>query len=345
MTNYLFVYGTLLKGESNNSRLKNSILVEYGSVPGKLYDTTKGYPVAYYNSKLKSRIYGEIYQLPENHKALMTSLDDYEVISNNIYVRNEIVLKNKRTFIYTARDSYSVKNLKEIHSGSWLKYSPAIKKNPLTFAKNFEYAHKNYYRNSKIKSTICIPGNSKILVSAPHATNHVRLSKLKRFEIYTATISVLLHSYLDITAIYSNSVTDPDPNYYDESKYKKILKDCSCKEDLNFILDLHGTDEKREADIYPGVGKNKEFLIGNEYILDEFYNSAEKYSIKCGSLNKFTASKQNTVTKFCANRLTIPSMQLEINKTYRQPEKYPDRFEALIKFLISFLSQIKKRNE
>lgn len=345
MANYLFVYGTLLKGESNNSRLKNSTLVEYGSVPGKMYDTKKGYPTVYYNSRIKSRVYGEIYRLPEFYDELMSVLDSYEVTPGNIYIRNEVVLKNRKTFIYTTRNINSVKNLKEISSGSWLKYSAVIKKDPLKFAKNFENTHKNYYRNSNSQSIISIPGNSKILVSAPHATNHVRLSKLKRFEIYTAAISVLLHSYLDVTALYSNSVTDPDPNYYDGSIYKKILKDFSLKSDLNFVLDIHGTSDKRAADVYPGVGKNKEFLIGNEYILDELYKSAEKYSIICGSLDKFPASRQNTVTKFCAKKLGVPSMQLEINKSFRQPEEYPDKFEALIKFLINFLLNIKKGNE
>ena len=345
MAEYLFVYGTLLKGESNNFRLKHCMLVDYGSVPGKLYDTKKGYPVARYDSDVESRIFGEIYKLPDNGDQLMSALDSYEDIPNNIYIRNKIELNNKSTFIYTGHVSSFVKNLEEISSGSWLKYSRAIKNDPLTFAKNFEGSHKNYYRNTQIESIITLPGKTKILVSAPHATNHVRLSKLKRYEVYTAALTVLLHSYLDITAIYTNSVTDPDPNYYDKSRYKKILENYSHRSGFDFVIDLHGTGEERDADIYPGIGKNKEFLLGNDYILKELYKSAEKYSIKCGGLDMFPASKQDTVTKFCSKRLGIPSMQLEINKSFRQPETNPDKFKALVSFLVEFLSNIKKGNE
>jgi len=345
MHDYLFVYGTLLKGESNNSLLKNCVLEEYGYVPGVLYDTMKGYPAAYYDSSLKSRIYGEFYRLPKKHDQLLDVLNDYEGVTDNIYNRNEIFLNSRRTFIYTIPEPNSAKKLKKINSGSWLRYSPNIKYDPLTFALNFEDIHKNYYRNSDIKSIIGIPGNSEILVSAPHATNHVRLSKLKRYEVYTAALSVLLHSSLDTTSVYSNSVTDPDPNYYDKSEYKDVLKDLSHNAKLTFVLDLHGTSETRKEDIYPGVGVNREFLLGNEHILDKLYKSARRYSIKCGSLDKFTASKQNTVTKFCSQTLGIPSMQMEINKNYRQPQKYPDKFLILFRFLLDFLSGIKKGNE
>ncbi|MGI9553487.1 MAG: gamma-glutamylcyclotransferase family protein [Thermodesulfobacteriota bacterium] len=343
MAEYLFVYGTLLKGESNNSRLKNCILIEYGYVAGRLYDTNEGYPAAYYSRKEESGIYGELYRLPEDNEVLMSAIDNYEDIPNGIFKRIEIQHNNKKTYIYTVKNPGSVKGLKEIRSGSWLKYSRVIKNNPLAFTNNFEQSHRDYYRNNSFESVITIPGNSKILVSSPHATNHVRLSKLKRFEHYTAAIGVLLHSYLDITAVYSNSVSDPDPNYYDDSPYKELLKNISLNAGLNFVLDLHGTGEEREADIYPGIGKNREFLLGSDFILDGLYKSAEKYSITCGSLDKFPASKQETVTKFCARILGIPSMQLEINRAYRQPDKDPEKFETLINFLVDFFSEIKKR--
>ena len=145
MAEYLFVYGTLLKGKSNNSRLKDSTLVEYASVPGKLYDTDMVYPAAYYSSELESRIYCEIYKLPENYEKLLENLDYYEDIPSNIYIRDEILLNNKKAFIYTLRDRNSAKELKEINSGSWLKHNKSIRNNPLTFAKNFENAHKNYF--------------------------------------------------------------------------------------------------------------------------------------------------------------------------------------------------------
>ena len=113
----------------------------------------------------------------------------------------------------------------------------------------------------------------------------------------------------------------------------------------DFVLDIHGTGEEKENDIYPGVGTEREFLLGNELILELLYKSAEKYGLRCGDLGKFPAAKQQTVTKYCALSLGIPSMQLEINKCFREPEKHPEKFIKLLKFLENFLSEIKKRNE
>ena len=182
-------------------------------------------------------------------------------------------------------------------------------------------------------------------MTAPHATNHIRMKKFKVFERYTGALSVLLHSLTGSASLYTNSVSISDPNYYDDCDFKEKLG-VICKENRRyFLLDIHGTGEEREYDIYPGVGKDKEFLLGHNEYLEDLFITARKYSISCGSLDKFPASKQQTVTKYAATRLGVPSMQLEINRKYRLPENNPEKFLLLVEFLREFLGKIKKRNE
>ena len=345
MAEYLFVYGTLLKGESKNTLINGCALDRYCSVPGKLFDTGAGYPVAFYDSNMGTQIFGELYRLPEKGAVLLEMLDSYEDIPRNIYVRKIINLGDKKVFIYTAEDFNDLKNMRIIDTGSWLKHMANIKNDPVCFALNFEKAHRSYYRNSLSENIITLPGSSGIMISSPHATNHVRENKLKRFEVYTAALGTLMHLYADTNVVYTNSVSAIDPNYYDDCSYKINLKNISDREDLKFVLDLHGTGEDKEHDIYPGVGRNMEFLLGKDYILEDLHCSANEYGLTCGGIDIFPASKQKTVTRYCATNLGIPSMQLEINRKLRFPEKYPENFVGLFKFLVRFLGRIKKRNE
>jgi len=345
MAKHLFVYGTLLKGEYGNSLLKNCILTEYISIPGTLFDTGFGFPAASIEQKGTSVIYGELYRLPRDHIALLEKLDRYEDTPNGIFKRISIKINGIESFIYVVKNTNIFDEHREITSGSWLGFSRNIKEDPLSFILNFEKAHKFYYRFLSEEQTVILPGDNGIIISAPHATNHIRLNKFKIFERYTAAISALMHSLTGASSVYTNTVSISDPNYYDNCELKKRLG-VMCKDSShNFLLDIHGTGEEREFDIYPGIGKDKEFLLGHTQILDDFYKTAAEYGISCGSPLKFPASKQQTVTKYSATQLSIPSMQLEINKRCRQPDKHPEKFLDLIGFIREFLLKKKKRNE
>lgn len=345
MAEYLFVYGTLLKGEPGNTLINNCILEDYLSIPGTLYNTGLGFPAASLIFNKDSRIFGELYRLPNENKLLLKELDDYENTSEGLFNRDSIKIKNNDCFIYSLKDPGFFNEERSILSGSWLEFSHNIKEDPVSFAVNFEQKQVFHYRYLTSDKTIVLPGNSGIIVSAPHATNHIRLNKYKVHERYTGALSALMHSLTGATSIYSNSVSISDSNYYDNSAYKTLLEKTTGKYRYNFLLDIHGTGEEREFDLYPGIGINKKFLLGRTKILDDLYRTADKYKISLGGLDRFPASKQQTVTKFCATQLGIPSMQIEINKRYRKPESGPEKFLDMILFLRDFLELVKKRNE
>lgn len=72
---YMFVYGTLRKGEVNHKIIQGaSCLHEQAYVQGLLFDTEYGYPGLIENEKLEN-VYGELYSLPES---LLSSIDELE---------------------------------------------------------------------------------------------------------------------------------------------------------------------------------------------------------------------------------------------------------------------------
>jgi gamma-glutamylcyclotransferase (GGCT)/AIG2-like uncharacterized protein YtfP len=93
MSEYLFLYGTLLTGDTTDEsslivrRLKR---VGSATVRGRLYDFGE-YPGAVLDRTAKSSIKGELFELP-NDDSVLSALDDYEEFDrtdrkNSLFVR------------------------------------------------------------------------------------------------------------------------------------------------------------------------------------------------------------------------------------------------------------------
>jgi hypothetical protein len=133
---------------------------------------------------------------------------------------------------------------------------------------------------------------------------------------------------------------ESDPNYYDDSPFKKRFSQIVRSNDIKSLIDIHGTGSEKRFDIYPGVGVKKEFLLGYENYLADFWKIANASKISIGELDVFPAAKQMTVTKYAARKLKIPSIQLEINRKLREPEKNPGNFIKLAKFLKGIIDEL-----
>jgi gamma-glutamylcyclotransferase (GGCT)/AIG2-like uncharacterized protein YtfP len=120
----LFVYGTLLRGESNHHVLDGATLLYTGGMlQAKMYDTGKGYPAI--ELSMGSTIVGDIYEIPDH---MWLYLDDLEGYTDNpttdLYSREFVKIQTLDGFIeavvYTVCDE-SMK-LYEIPSGDWTSY-------------------------------------------------------------------------------------------------------------------------------------------------------------------------------------------------------------------------------
>jgi gamma-glutamylcyclotransferase (GGCT)/AIG2-like uncharacterized protein YtfP len=122
---YLFVYGTLMKGFSNPFSEKLSTFSSFvgnGSFPGLLY-LVSWYPGAVYSQESDFAVFGEVYHIP-NSSGLMNELDEYEDVfedeSVSLYVKRIIPVKmwdNTSLDCWVYLYNQPVTDLKQIESG------------------------------------------------------------------------------------------------------------------------------------------------------------------------------------------------------------------------------------
>ncbi|OGE21007.1 MAG: hypothetical protein A3J42_02255 [Candidatus Dadabacteria bacterium RIFCSPHIGHO2_12_FULL_53_21] len=340
----IFVYGTLLRGEERSCYMLGCRLSEILEVPGSLYDTGRGYPAALFDDGSDRAVSGELYTM-EDPSSRIEGLDRVEGTLSGLFRRSTIKYPNSEFYCYEAGPllNETATDENRIMSGSWRTHSSLAFTDPVDFALRFETHLKDSYKEHPGEDSDgihYIRGHIPVLVTAPHATAHVRMGKLKRQEFYTGALAVLLHSLTGCHALYTGRLSSLDPNYTDESPFKAKLSEIAGRCGLEFQIDIHGTGSERPRDVFPGVGMNSEFLNGRSESLFELSQAAQSNGISLGSTDVFPAAKQMTVTRFSATRLGVPSMQLEINRDLRRPEIAPADFVKLVNFLKEFIGRL-----
>lgn len=337
----IFVYGTLQRGEEMSRHMLGCRLTDILEVPGMLYDTGRGYPAALFDSESDSAVSGELY-IMDDPSSRLEALDGVEGTLSGLFRRSALRFLDTEFYCYEAgpllKETATDEN--RIVSGNWRMRSSLAFTDPAGFALRFEAHIKDCYKEHPDGDSDGIhymKGRIPVLVTAPHATAHVRAGKLKRQEFYTGALAVLLHSVTGCHALYTGRLSSLDPNYTDESPFKAKLSEIVGRCGLEFLIDIHGTGSERPGDVFPGVGVNGEFLKGRTGSLGELGRAALSNGISLGSSDVFTAARQLTVTRFSATRLGIPSMQLEISQDLRRPESSPSDFVNLVNFLREFI--------
>jgi len=126
----LFVYGTLLRKESNHQVLNGATLLYTGGLlQAKMYDTGNGYPAI--ELAEGSTIVGDIYEIPEH---MWIDLDELEGHTGNsttdLYskeiVKVQIVEGLIEAVVYTICDESMKVN--EILSGDWKAFRQSLYK-------------------------------------------------------------------------------------------------------------------------------------------------------------------------------------------------------------------------
>jgi len=128
-SDYLFVYGTLLKDfDSYMSKFleRNSDFIGEGYFNGKLFEVS-WYPAAILSSDALEKVFGHIFKIHNNEKTFKI-LDDYEGIGDNSEFPNEYKRELidaylnsgeiMKVWVYTYNQSTS--HLKRILSGDYL---------------------------------------------------------------------------------------------------------------------------------------------------------------------------------------------------------------------------------
>lgn len=70
-----------------------------------------------------------------------------------------------------------------------------------------------------------IPGNLKILFTAPHATAQTRERNIKQPDGGTGSFAVIINKLRNVPVLFTTYLSPSDPNFYDENDFKRKLSE------------------------------------------------------------------------------------------------------------------------
>lgn len=218
---------------------------------------------------------------------------------------------------------------------------------------------------------VALPGNSNVLVSAPHATAQTREGKMKFADAGTGALAVTLNALAKARTLYTTRMSPTDPNFYDDNAYKQKLKEMIAGRKPKLVLDLHASHWYRPYDIDFGT-MNGQSIRGHHIWVRRLAENLGRAGFRDFSQDYFPGATNQTVTKF-VHGLGVPCLQLEINETWlnlfneagmkiagdASPEisedilrvdrdgahRFASTVEALVRFIRSFDPELYDRDE
>ena len=162
------------------------------------------------------------------------------------------------------------------------------------------------------RSFILLEGNCPVMLSAPHAVEHVREGRVRYPEPQTAELAKVLHARLDCPIIYKTVNEGDDANYDEVSPYKQVLAEYICGQGIKLLLDLHQMAGFRQEQICIGTGR---FVnIDDKCLVEKFVEIFRAKGLEHVSVDiPFAASYPYTVSSHIHRECKIPCVQIEIN--------------------------------
>ncbi|MEA4908345.1 MAG: hypothetical protein GYA17_19120 [Chloroflexi bacterium] len=168
-------------------------------------------------------------------------------------------------------------------------------------------------------------GRVPVLLSAPHGAAHTRNGRLKEEDEFTAGMARLVAELTGAHALFARYMSHTDPNYYPGVAYKRDLQTWAQKAPFGFVIDLHGAGERHKFGVALGTMLGGQSCPGyyttvvdtlQAYGYREQAHGLDRLDID----NIFTGGgglRQETVTRFCWQKLNIPAIQLEFHPSLR----------------------------
>ena len=179
------------------------------------------------------------------------------------------------------------------------------------------------------------PGIVPILISAPHGAAHTRHGNYKGEDEYTASFAQVISESTGAHCIYSRRKSKTDPNVAKDAPYKEKVRQICTKNEIKFVIDLHGMRPIHEVGIELGTRNGKSCPDQKELILQSLGDSGfiadnDDKLLRTRIDAHFSGLGSHTrepMVKFVSERLQIPAVQIEINACNRIVERKNDAAE------------------
>lgn len=172
-------------------------------------------------------------------------------------------------------------------------------------------------------------GNRPIVISASHATPHIRHGRKKLAESKTGAIALLLGQILGGVSILPLLPQNDDPNFdlIESGPYKTILASLLSQETA--LLDIHGMKDGAGAELCIGTGGLKPTPENSKAICDSLILSFGQVGMTATIDDPFDASYPGTIAAFGRSRCRA-SIQIELSVSSRVPPQLGLTFGSLV---------------
>lgn len=168
-----------------------------------------------------------------------------------------------------------------------------------------------------------LPGQIPVLISAPHGAAHTRNGRIKQEDEFTAGIARLLAEESGAHVLFAHHQSTTDPNFYRGVPYKQRLRQIHAVTPLRLVIDLHGSNPRRDFGIAVGTlcGRSlprRALLLETlgRYNFHEQGDRLQRVDVD-GIFTGGGGVKQETVTRYVWEELGIYAAQLELNAQLR----------------------------
>jgi hypothetical protein len=175
-----------------------------------------------------------------------------------------------------------------------------------------------------------IPGETPVLLSAPHGATHTRDGEEKEEDEYTAGLARLVAERAGAHVLYARRRSATDPNADPEAPYRRLLRSVVDEFQIRFVLDLHGVRDERAFAIALGTmdGEScpdQEPLLIETFAAHGFGTEQPPADRLVVNDPRFTGGlSQDTITRFVSQELAVPAAQVELHEACRIVKRFKD---------------------
>lgn len=173
-----------------------------------------------------------------------------------------------------------------------------------------------------------------VLITAPHTVYHERDGDPKAAEVYTGSLALLLQEYTGAHVLTATAFT-ADPAHYEEVPFKEELRAVAENYSISLIIDLHGAGRDHPFSVDIGTGEGENIDAQAAAYLQEYFSKHHIEQVEKD--HTFNAVKPETIAAFSRRELHIPSLQVEIHRSLRDPRNDPESFMRLTAALSDYI--------
>ena len=181
-------------------------------------------------------------------------------------------------------------------------------------------------------------GATPLLISASHATPHIRDGVPKAAERMTGALAIALAQSLDASVILPISTQPDDPNFDSRESAPYKLKLVSSISSYQLLIDIHGMKDQWGPDICVGTGGTLLTPSSRQLIKD-----LENNSVQAGYIftinDPFTSRHQGTVSSFARSQ-GCEALQIEFSIRSRETYNIASTFLLVWEGLFQWLNRV-----